>query len=657
MVARYLLTLCATPAVLSQMHAGTATIYTPAPYSIIVPTSTKTFSPGNYIPAGTEPSSAASDVILSPDGGTFYAAAEAPGMAGKGLITAVDRATGKSIRTYRTVNFIWDGAPITVTPGQSQIYVGTCYYSLTTGYGCGEGYVEVLDVSTGQSLAVISVGGQVFGISAAPDGSTAYAVHFPVSQSSSVNAGIPPSALTAIDTATLQPGASFVLPGGWDPQALAITPDGQFAYVVSDFFFVSAVYRIDLAQMTLAATIPLPPTYTPSLTGSLALSRNGATLAVCGSQVYFIETATGSLSGPVPGVSGGGPAMSPDGTTAYLTGEQGIVNVVDVATLTVTPKQTGDYLSGCLISPDGEELYLLLYAGTAVAAIPEESLAPSMLLRAGNLSSWLAISPDGGTLYSATQTGLEALSTSTGQVTANMLPGTNLGAVAVSPDGFTIYAIDSTNSLAILNASTGALETSIPLPVGIGGYGLAVTPKGDRVYAMSSGPAVAIDATTQRIVAIVSGTGGSALAMSPSGSAVYISNSGSLDSQHPAPLINVVSTATNKVTGTIPVVAYSIVISPDGTRAYVYSQTDSGTFGIAVIDTSTFATIAFIPLPGYPYTSGFALAVTPDGAQLFIGGSDTYIGGPEPTRGTIIDTQSLNVSGRFPSYSGALVIN
>ena len=101
---------------------------------------------------------------------------------------------------------------------------------------------------------------------------------------------------------------------------------------------------------------------------------------------------------------------------------------------------------------------------------------------------------------------------------------------------------------------------------------------------------------------------------------------------------DVVQTATNTVTGTIPVGDAAVAFSPDGTTAY------AGAGSVYVIDTSTLAVTTVIPTQ-----FAGALGVTPDGTLLYVGGASLT----EP--GSIINTQSLQITGTFPSGGGILI--
>ncbi|WP_339263445.1 hypothetical protein [Geobacillus sp. FSL K6-3411] len=76
--------------------------------------------------------------------------------------------------------------------------------------------------------------------------------------------------------------------------------------------------------------------------------------------------------------------------------------------------------------------------------------------------------------------------------------------------------------------------------------------------------------------------------------------------------VSVIDTSTNAVIATIPVgfAPYSATITPDGTRAYVANANDNT---ISVIDTSTNTVIATIPV-----ASPHDIDLTPDGTHAYV---------------------------------------
>jgi len=613
---RYSLILCAGLMVLPQAHAANATIYSTYPYSTVTSISTQTGKAGGFIPLEVS----TGGLTLSADGKTFYSILQ-------NQVVAIDVVTGKTLRTYQTENALWSS--LALAPDESKIYVGTC--SNVSGNQCKANNVEALDVASGQDLAVIPMGNAgVQQIVAAPNGAAVYAIHN--------------NELTAIDVATLQAGAS------WTPQApprsLVISPESRYGYLLASTD-ETLVYKVDLARMTGAAVFLPPPTCYSSY--SMALSGNGATLAVtafCNNQndILFIDTSTGAISQTVENVSGDLISIGSGGHDAYIS-QGSAIAVVNAATGSVNQVMAPREISAAIPSPDGHEIYLLFPANSAVEAFEEGATTVSKLFSVAWKPVWLALSPDGTTLYSAYSTlgndGLEATSTVTGQNT-NLLTYI-FGAVeatAVSPDGESVYAITyPSNSLIIINTSTGAVENTLNLPVCDDYFAARISTAGNRIYMSLCGPTVAFNTNAQEVVAHIPGTGGPALAVSPKGGVLYVS---ALDGYLQPTSVDVVDTTTYQVTGTIPIAASAIAFAPDGATAYAVTS-QNGVPGIAVIDTSTLAISDFIS--GINGSGGQSIAVTPDGKLLYVAGSP----------GAIIDAHSLTIVGQLQSGGPILI--
>lgn len=122
------------------------------------------------------------------------------------------------------------------------------------------------------------------------------------------------------------------------------------------------------------------------------------------------------------------------------------------------------------------------------------------------------------------------------------------------------------------------------------------------------GPEVAIPSVGPSIDA---GSTPTFVAVSPNGGQVYVAN-------RDAKLITMLDTATNRVTGTIPISSgppQHLAFAPDGRKAYVAVYNDENTIHeIDVIDTGSHAVIATIPQPARP----FVPAITLDGKRLFV---------------------------------------
>jgi hypothetical protein len=186
-----------------------------------------------------------------------------------------------------------------------------------------------------------------------------------------------------------------MFPRGTRPRQSPSARTATGGYLLScDYFCNGEIFEIDLAQMTLAATIP-------SLycgLGSMGVSPNGATLAVASdcqfsNGLMFIDTATASVSQNVANVSGTVIYVSTQGD-AYVV--DGGIDIVNAKTGSVTAELPGRLIAAAALSPDGHQIYTLSGGASAVEAL--EEAAPAKLFSIGDPPMWLAASPDGQTL-------------------------------------------------------------------------------------------------------------------------------------------------------------------------------------------------------------------------------------------------------------------
>jgi YVTN family beta-propeller protein len=160
------------------------------------------------------------------------------------------------------------------------------------------------------------------------------------------------------------------------------------------------------------------------------------------------------------------------------------------------------------------------------------------------------------------------------------------------------------------------------IPVGVGPVAVAVTPDGTRAYVINDDAVSVsvINTVTNSVLTTFSLVNASllrAVAISPDGTRVYVAHM-----QNTAligvlatitPLVGVLSTidtVTNQVMFTIPVGnSYDMVVSPDGTRAYLADFYA----GLVVVDTVKRLVIDKLSLGPV-----LAIAITPDGTQVYL---------------------------------------
>ena len=223
------------------------------------------------------------------------------------------------------------------------------------------------------------------------------------------------------------------------------------------------------------------------------------------------------------------------------------------------------------------------------------------------------------------------------------LPTTGITeALAFSPDGSTVYAAESGDYVGVINAVTSTLIATIP--VGFWPTSLVVSPDGSTVYVTNaqSNTISVINASTYTVTATIpAGASPQSVVISPDGSTLYVAGSGDITDGE-AGTITMISTATDAVTGTISVGdnagAAAVALSPDGETAYV---ADAGTNAVSVIDLTTDAVTATIPVGLYPDS----LAVTPNGGSV-------YVANTSSESISVIDTATDTVTATIPIAGG-----
>ena len=264
--------------------------------------------------------------------------------------------------------------------------------------------------------------------------------------------------------------------------------------------------------------------------------------------VTVIDTGSGNVSitlqvGRMPT----GAAVSPDGSTAYVTNLDGTLSVINTTTNAVSTVHLSNPAFDIAVTPDGSLVFVT--SGTSGAVTVVETARPifSATLDVGGDARDVDVTPDGSKAYVTTGSGVAVIDIKTFEISHAQIPGgISTEGLAVSPDGSKVYVgCDGTDSIISLETATDKVKDEIRLAHGT--FALAVTPDGSRLYATGRQAAgvYVIDTATNALVATVKGVGGN-LAAAPDGSTILV----------PEPGINAVSvidTGSNTVTATIPV--------------------------------------------------------------------------------------------------------
>jgi YVTN family beta-propeller protein len=289
-----------------------------------------------------------------------------------------------------------------------------------------EGRVSVIDTQTNQLVgAPIPVESEPDGIAITPDGRFAYVTN------------IGSDSVSVIDTADNQVFGQPIKVGT-DPGGIAITPDGRFAYVADSGS--GAVSVIDTATNQAVG----PPIEVGSKPRCVAITPDGRFAYVTdsgGEKVWVIDTQENKLVEPPihVGKSPGDIEISPDGRFAYVANVVGeTISVIGIRTNAVigSPPSAVSEPDAISIMPDGRSAYIAGEAGAVAAFDLEDNQWLGSPLELGMTPFGSALTADGRTLYVADLESREVsvLSTQTNQLGAPIEIGEKATAVAVVPD-------------------------------------------------------------------------------------------------------------------------------------------------------------------------------------------------------------------------------
>lgn len=217
--------------------------------------------------------------------------------------------------------------------------------------------------------------------------------------------------------------------------------------------------------------------------------------------------------------------------------------------------------------------------------------------------------------------------------------------LAVTPDGGRIYVSDiSSDNLFVVDVRTNTVA-SVPSSFYVLGN-IATAPDGRHVYVVSyfydvscgcaSGGAVSVIETSTNALAarIRVGENPGGIAVAPDGKRAYVTSDSSTGS------VSVIDLLTNAVVGNPTPVGdgpYSLAVAPDGKRIYVGNIRSNS---VSVIDVATNKVSDNIPVGPNPT----AVAVTPDGKRLYVVNGH-YGSNPDFGTVSVIDTVTNYVIG------------
>jgi DNA-binding beta-propeller fold protein YncE len=336
------------------------------------------------------------------------------------------------------------------------------------------------------------------------------------------------SPLIPISLASRELGTPVQINRGFDDDAVAITPDGETAYVAQNV--TNTIVPVNLATGANGALIDVGQEPT-----GIAITPDGRTAYVVtggeqigGGGVVPIDTATGTAGAPIyAGFVPFAIAIAPDGQTAYVVNQiSDSLTPIDLATdkaespiFPITSPYNGNSeLAGIAITPDGQTAYVVndrWQSSTPNEVVPVDLATgkPGAPIKLGDPQGTplnIAIAPNGLSAY-VTEIVLESgfgsavipIDLTTGVAGAPIYLGDQISggqkgsrvvvepwAIAISPDGHTAYVADEgVGWMTPINLSTDSAEP--PIRTGYKSEALAIAPDQAPVAAFSAQVALA----------------------------------------------------------------------------------------------------------------------------------------------------------------------
>src|SRR6266478_4146409 len=241
-----------------------------------------------------------------------------------------------------------------------------------------------------------------------------------------------------------------VIPVQFSPLGVAISPNGQFAYVTN----TGAI--CDLCSFN------QPPS------------------------VSVIDTTTYSVVATIPvGQYPAGVAVTPNGAFAYVANfNSNSVSVIDTATNTVTATVgVGINPLSVAITPNGAFAYVTNYTSASVSVISTTTNTVVATVTVGCGPTSLAITSNGAFVYvtNSCDSTVSVINTATNTVSAAVAVGGQPQNISITPDGLFAYTSNVlTNNLSVINTATNTVVDTVQA-AGTQPMGIAIKLRPDAV--------------------------------------------------------------------------------------------------------------------------------------------------------------------------------
>ena len=246
------------------------------------------------------------------------------------------------------------------------------------------------------------------------------------------------------------------------PFGVAVSPNGTIYVTQQD---VNSVARLSLSTGAVAGT-PIPVSADP---GDVIFNRAGPVAYVStfyGNNVHIIDVATGNQTALVSfGQNAYRLALSADESKLFVTSVTGRLSSVSTTSPSTLPTSVllGGSLQGIALSPSGTSLYVTATDGRIVRLDPATLATVASGTVSGRLQD-VAVSPDGSELYVADELGaVLVVDAATLTTKASVAVAAGAFGLELTPDGKRIYVASTTGQLAVIDRVSHAIVAQVTI--------------------------------------------------------------------------------------------------------------------------------------------------------------------------------------------------
>ncbi|MFZ0251905.1 MAG: Ig-like domain repeat protein [Acidimicrobiales bacterium] len=396
-----------------------------------------------------------------------------------------------------------------------------------------------------------------------------------------------------------------------------VVNSGQVATTIA---LTSSVNPSTVGQnVTLTASVAPVGGGTPSFTGSVTFSE-GAT--VLGTSPV---TGSGLSSISLPQLS----STSAIGTHLFTASFSGGGNYLGSSTTSPYSQVVAPPIF--ITSSDGNNFGIANSATDAYTTVLSSSGTGGCFCAASN---FLAVTPDGSRAYvmhpSQTNTTIYAVNTATGSIVATIPLPYRAEDLTMSPNGANLYVAESVPGevVAVINTATNTVTRNISIGLGPNGTAeaMAINPAGTELAITQDTVVTMVNLTTNSVTANIPLNGSEGVTFSPNGATAYVTNGFQGGGGFGANTVSAINTATNTIGRTYSGMTepIAVAVTPDGAQLFVANVGTYNAGGghyvttpyVAAINTSSGTETNYMQS-----TIPENVSVSPDGKSVYIADS------------------------------------